>query len=746
LLNGKQVVYKNYPARTKPDRKTNLLRASLVVLAAVLLAAGVVVYLRWGKVDRPISEVNGIKQVSTVQDAHLAIYDGTSWSSRFWTGVDLGATLPGHAPGELAPTKEDYLRWFTQMKEMNTDVLRVYTILSPEFYQALEEFNSTREDPLWLVQGIWSPEEELIGEDEKGRDAYSSEITEKFQQEITDTVQVVHGDAYIAPRYGHVGGQFDRDVSEYMLGWMVGTEWYPYAVKVTDDANADTSPFSGKYFKSTKDATPFESWLASMLEVLATKEMEYGWQHPVSLTNWLTTDPLSHPDEANEKEDLVSVDPMHLEPTSSWLAGYFASFHVYPYYPDFLRYEDKYQNYRNAEGNIDPYAGYLMELRAHHKDVPLVVSEFGVPSSRGMAHIGPLDRNQGMHTEEEQGKIDRDMLADIQSEGYDGGFLFSWQDEWFKFTWNTKDLNIPEERRPMWANRLTNEQNFGVIANDPGKASEAIYLDGKTEDWENRTDKKTQSYPDFDLSVAHDEAYLYLLLKKKEGDWDLSKDELNVGFGTLPDGSQKADKAPGLIFPGGIQFLLQMKGEADSHLWVNSAYDHHTWLYGETLHMIPEAKGEKDPQAGEFVPWKLALSRPLVLPQSEREIPFEDFEVGLMKTGITDPSDPEFDSLADWYAKGDVLEVRIPWMMLGYTDPSKLQVWDYPYKASEVTPVESDELRVYPAIRSEGQLVEVEPLSYYWQSWNEPNYHERKKQSYSILREAFKDKQLKPVP
>lgn len=51
------------------------------------------------------------------------------------------------------------------MREMNTDVVRVYTILPPHFYEALYEFNSTREDTLWLIQGIWSPEEELIGAD-----------------------------------------------------------------------------------------------------------------------------------------------------------------------------------------------------------------------------------------------------------------------------------------------------------------------------------------------------------------------------------------------------------------------------------------------------------------------------------------------------------------------------------------------------------------------------------------------------
>jgi hypothetical protein len=205
----------------------------------------------------------------------------------------------------------------------------------------------------------------------------------------------VHGDANLPETFGHASGEFETDVSRYMLGWMVGTEWYPYAVKVTDEANRDTPLYYGEYFHATKEATPFESWLAQMLDGLAKKEMEYGWQHPVALTNWPTTDPLSHPNEPNGQEDLVSVDPMHLTPTSAWSAGYYASYHIYPAYPDFLRYEERYQTYRDAKDEINPYAGYLNEMRAHHEGVQLVISEFGVPSSRAMARRGPLERNQG---------------------------------------------------------------------------------------------------------------------------------------------------------------------------------------------------------------------------------------------------------------------------------------------------------------------------------------------------------------
>ena len=197
---------------------------------------------------------------------------------------------------------------------------------------------------------------------------------------------------------------------------------------------------------------------------------------------------------------------------------------------------------------------------------------------------------------------------------------------------------------------------------------------------------------------------MYLLMKK-DGEWRFPEEEVDVGFGSLPGGSTGADETPGVGFPeGGIQFLLQIGGEGDSRLLVNSAYDQQTWLYGKELDYTPDPVIEEDPQAGVFEPWRLALNRPLVLPESKRKIPFEDYEVGVMKPGITDPADPDFDSPADWYAEGDVLEVRIPWTMVGYTHPSTTRVWDYPYEAGD--------LRVYPTVREPGQTSrkEVRPL------------------------------------
>ncbi|MFE5323582.1 hypothetical protein ACFQ88_33355 [Paenibacillus sp. NPDC056579] len=733
-------------------KKKNTVRLALGIAALIVICAVGWVYgapyIQMGSTAslntmQPIQEEQGIKRMASVKDGHLAVYDGTEWKPEFWNGINMGATTPGHAPGELSPSKEDYLRWFGQMKDMNVNVLRIYTILPPYFYEALAEFNSGRKDPLYMLHGIWSPEEALMGENGQPRDALQEDTIEQFRQEIKDAVQVVHGKINLKSNPGHASGKFTADVSPYLLGWIVGTEWDPYVVKKTDDAHPGMKPFAGTYFQASADASPFESWLAQMLDTVAQEEMKFGWQRPVSFTNWVTTDPLTHPNEPADNEDLVSVDPMHVSPTEQWTAGYFASYHVYPYYPDLLRYEEKYQTYKDSTGEINPYAGYLHDLRAHHQGIPLIVAEYGVPSSRGMAHFGPVGRNQGMHTEKEQGEINADLYRSIYDEKLDGAVMFSWQDEWFKITWNTMDLDAPIQRRPFWRNMLTNEEHFGVIAVEPGRSKEdLIMLDGKTADWERKKNAVVKDYPQFSLTTVHDEAYVYMMLKKKEGSWQTGQQPLDIGFDTLDGGSTTSDKAPGVAFGKGQEFMLRIKGADDSAIYVNSAYDQHTWLYGSVQKLIPWKQEFARDGSGIFLPWKLPTSKELYLPQSKKKVPFEDVEIGIMKPGITDPDSPEFNNLADWYASGDVMEIRIPWMLLGFTDPSTAKVWRYPYEAGGLKFVETKGIRIEPHLQpaSGAQEAAVEPVQYKWNKWEKPEYHERFKQSYDILKQAFGEK------
>src|SRR4051812_36246574 len=98
-------------------------RSGMAIIALVAISAGLLTscspqsWFTGGSKKKPgtaipIYEEQGIKQTAAVRDGHLEVYNGKDWNPQFWTGVNMGATTPGHAPGELSPSKEDYLRWF----------------------------------------------------------------------------------------------------------------------------------------------------------------------------------------------------------------------------------------------------------------------------------------------------------------------------------------------------------------------------------------------------------------------------------------------------------------------------------------------------------------------------------------------------------------------------------------------------------------------------------------------------------
>src|SRR5690606_35058577 len=118
--------------------------------------------------------------------------------------------------------------------------------------------------------------------------------------------------------------------------------------------------------------------------------------------------------------DIVSVDPNVIYAKGeAEETGQFASYHVYPYYPDFLNYDPDYLNYEDHRGEKNNYAAYLNELKSVHR-LPILVAEFGVPASRGMTHTNPFGKNQGFLSETEQGEIISSLYEDILAEDYLG--------------------------------------------------------------------------------------------------------------------------------------------------------------------------------------------------------------------------------------------------------------------------------------------------------------------------------------
>ncbi len=763
----------------------------LVSVTAVLIAAVAAILLLSVVVDGPQNraetvKVNGVTIPANVGSQYLQVYQDGEPRDLLLKGVNMGIAKPGHFPGEAAITQAEYARWFRHIGDMHANVVRIYTLHPPAFYEALAEYNADASHPLYVLHGIWMNEDKLL---ESG-DVFAEVNALEFAEETRRIIDVIHGQADLPARPGHASGAYTANVAPYVLGWIIGVEWDPGVVASTNAKHADKPDYEGTYFR-TKEAAPFEAWLAQTMDEMVRYEAEtYAWQRPISFTNWLTTDLLQHPAEPDAQEDAVTVDPNVIWPTPSLLAGYFASYHVYPYYPDFMNYETKYTEYVDHRGQKNNYAGYLRELKEAHR-MPIVVAEFGVPASRGMTHRNVNGWNQGFLSEGEQGAIVGRMFEDIYQEGMAGGLVFAWQDEWFKRTWNNMDYDNPD-RRPFWSNVQTSEQMFGLLSFDPGAEGLIVQVDGKAEDWEKagirplivneaHDDSAQRHYQDdYDeqrqidrLYMASDERYVYFRLDfgKSGKPLDWARTNATILLDTVPDQGQTTVPGGGPVSEAGFEFAIDLKGPDASRIWVDSYYDLHELQYGRMLEMIPQAPYADKNDNGVFHRQMLTLNKELTIPNrqgDDRVIPFESYETGALRFGDGDPNSPHYDSLADAAVNAEeaIVELRIPWQLLHIKDPSMHEaIGDIRLNGLE-TSVQSQGFRVavvtsmpepnadiaqqpggsaiadtFPPARGD-KLREADMPLYLWEGWEYPETHERLKRSYDKLKETFAAVQL----
>ncbi|MBL0107360.1 MAG: hypothetical protein IPP52_08750 [Ignavibacteria bacterium] len=76
------------------------------------------------------------------------------------------------------------------------------------------------------------------------------EYLERFQNEIKDVIDVIHGKAVINERRGHASGIYSRDISQYTIAILLGREWEPVTVTTTNKKNSSLVNYNGSFISS----------------------------------------------------------------------------------------------------------------------------------------------------------------------------------------------------------------------------------------------------------------------------------------------------------------------------------------------------------------------------------------------------------------------------------------------------------------------------------------------------------------
>jgi hypothetical protein len=656
-------------------------------------------------------------------------YKGDRYEPFYIKGINLGAAIPGTSPAEMAPSAEMYARWFKLMSEAGYNLIRIYTLHYPRFYQELKKYNEANPaTPLYLMHGAWLDEEYegfegqadlytnhiwFVRDVNVSTEMESQPITEYFDNRVKEVIDVVHGNAVLPERWGWAAGRYTADVSPWVLGYIIGREIYANEVYYTNLLNPHITSYQGEVF-SLAHGSASEVWATERLDkAMAYEKQKYRQQHPISFSSWPTLDPIDHPTE-HGPEDMVSLNLDEIDETHA-PGGYFASYHVYPYFPDFMVCDPDYRQYSDYMGE-NSYLGYLHDLKSKYANRPLIISEYGVSSSWGASRLSSNGMHHGGLTEKEQGEYIVRMMHNIRDANCGGGILFSWIDEWFKYVWIFGQNTHPETRN-RWHNIYSAEENYGLISFVPEEADFSKF------GYSSNAEKIDQVRMAADIEGLYVKVRLNQLLTNQDTLW-LAIDTYNSGKGEsiLPNNIRVRNRA---------EFCVQIT-TSEALLHVTKAYD----MFGIGQEGFPKSGQFFRSTATDGAGWNQVRWK------NHRDEDFcggSIFEAGELR--IRNNKEP-LRSDAVIFDKREVT-VKLPWAMINFNDPSQMKVahiTDYllhggaNYNQTE----QSDGI----AVTAFWGNSRVSTPRFVWPAWNEysmPVTREYKKSSYFLVKEALKE-------
>lgn len=699
-------------------------------LCVAIFFAGVYFIFYYTHIPLPLHSTEKASTFVKTNGKKLLLFNKGTWEEIIVSGVTMEDSIPGGLSAKDKVIYDMYMEWFSMIDEMNANIIQADDLMGTEFYRAFYDYNSTSKEPLYLMQAITLEDKAY----DNMIDAFSGKLEKLLSRKAYVTIDAIHGNI----RSGEES--YIWDISDWTLAYTVGTDWDQDLVLYTNDIFADRAGYSGKYITTWPTASAFETVLAKVGDHIFSYETgKYGHQRLLGYKNWARTDPLFHDSSwsVGLHENLASVNMELITTHDTVKSGIFVAYHVEPNYPQFLSFDPVYSKYVDKDGNNNSYKGYLKTLNEYHK-LPVVVSTFGVPTSRGVSNIDEVRNfNQGGLSEKEQGEILQILYKDIMDAGLAGGCIFSWNDGWNKIVWNTNDA-VDIDRTAYWSDAQTSTQSYGILAFEPGKERSVSYVDGDVSEWEGIEGLTKKD--GYQLQMMYDEKYMYFHVQLNK-DYQ-TEDKVYIPIDITPRSGAKRDTTNKLFYDRDMDFVIIIDGENNSKILVQEYYNNIYPLYGfeagkENIYIdIPE----KD--SGQFSLIK-QLSRNFMYDKNDeiREAVFEN--TGMLYHGNANPNAEEYDSLADFMISGNNIEIRIPWALLNFSDPSKMMIHDDYYKNYGVEFMKIHEMYAGLAIEKPSETLQIPSGRLELSGWeNSPKWHTRLKKSYYYIKDIFKKYQF----
>jgi hypothetical protein len=324
--------------------------------------------------------------------------------------------------------------------------------------------------------------------------------------------------------------------------------------------------------------------------------------------------------------------------------------------------------------------------------------------------------DHGGQDEAQQDEQDARQLRNIHDANCAGGAAFEWLDEWWKRSWIVDDLALPYADYPIWHNVTNPEQNFGLLAFDPAQPGfngpPLAIGSGRIET----------------IQATTDPEYFHVRVGLASG---LSAGEtLAIGFDTygddvgesiLPNGTQSARRS---------ELALVVSAPSQAQLYVTQAYDlFGMWFQSSTDSQLYHSTAT-DGAPWDSVRWENNVAHTSA-DGSLTFFPEAIQPIGALRVRNADDPPSSRDAVV---VTPQGLDVRLPWTLLQFTDPTTSSVMDDDRSTPAIETAVSAGIAVSVALGAE--LLETPRVS--WTGWQSaPATTERLKASAGALTQVM---------
>lgn len=703
---------------------------TIMSLVLIITISSILIYqnvIRNAVVRNMAVDSNLVDHFTRTNNGKIEIYVEDKWENLIIKGIQINSFTPGYSRNKSGIEKIRVMKWLKQISEMNANVITIPNIQPPSFYNAIYEFNLNNPKPIYVIHEIPLYEGAIL----KHYDAYNQEIIKPLKKDIKKTIDVVHGNSLLLNNSRNHTGIYLKDISKYVLGYIIGTNTNAELITLTNINYPEVSNYDGQYFISN-DVSSFEVFITEVMDIAA--RYEVNKYNQLSLFSYLTsvdTDPLIHINELNFTKN-ANINLENIVPVNN--NNIFSSYTFHPNAYDFMDYDEPYNNTEKDDEYNSVYYNYLKKINQHYT-IPVVISNFGIPTSRGMSKINIKGGfNRGNINEDNQGEQLVELLDYIYTSGSAGAVVYNWQDDWAQSTaFNILDDYLDGSSSTYWFDAQASDESFGIMSFDTGEIQRDIYIDGNFSDWNKITPLISEK--DFELKVSSDTAYIYLMIGKKG--LSLTDDKLYIGLDITPKSGSKnwEDK---LQFNIPVDYIIELLGYNESRILVHERYNLFNYLYKYYSNTIEKQDTIPDKDSKIFSAIYLLNRKHFYLKEDDAIIPPVYYQTGKLVYGNGNPKSDNYNSLTDFNKEGDFIEMKIPWTLLNIKNPMKKTVQDDFYINGVKEQINIKDINIELSYHGKNKNLNLKPLSYKIPSYKDVKYHSRLKKSYYYIQNYWK--------